>query len=149
MRKAIQNTKKKPKMAPSWSQTGGGVKEKFRLFRTSGALGLQMDDRSSKRAPGEPKVTKMEPNVSKIAPKWTPKSIKLEPKPNKKTLRKMLKNWRAFCPSHDRQKKPAHRETRRTPSTHPPINQSTKQPIEQATDPPVQARWRGWPKAAG
>ena len=51
-------------------------------------------------------VTKMEPKVTKIAPKWTPKNIKMEPKPNnKKNLKNLLGNWRAFYPSDDRRKK--------------------------------------------
>ncbi len=63
------------KMVPQRGPRGWPTNHVFHHF---GHLGAQMPPRASTMAPGGGKVTKMVPKVSKIPPKWTPKTTKNE-----------------------------------------------------------------------
>ena len=118
-------------MAPNGRHTGGEIKEKYVLDRTLGALGLQMDARS---AQSHQNGAQSLPNSANMGAK----NLNMEPTNNKKTLRKLLENWRAFCPSllmTEKTGPPGDAKQPITPSTNQPIHQSTNRTINRSTGP--------------
>ena len=115
-------TKNEPQLLKVGGKQGGEVKEKYVLFRTPGALGLQMDARSAQSHQNGAQSPK-------IAPKWEPKTSKWIQNPIKNLSETCWEIGEHSVLLMTGTKKQAHRATRRNPSTHQPINQSTNQPI--------------------
>ena len=120
-----------PKWLPNGVKTGGELSKICIRFAPGAPNGRPDLTKDARGAQSHQNGAQSLPNSSKMEPE----TIKMVPKPPKKSIKKTQKNWRAFCPSHDRKnQKKTPWEMRRNPqpinsSTHPPINQSTNQPI--------------------